>query len=101
MLEVGVCVGVIFISRMCGPGLVGVVDKIPGAVEKQLRPSAVRHESPSASEPLEKDGLGHLWIEIEELQLVSCLLGGNKTGHAMDGLGHVSECAHDQASNAP
>ena len=101
MMEVGVCVGVIFISWMCGAGLVRLLDNNPGAVEKQLRPFAMRHKPPSASEPLEKDGLDHLWIEIEELQLVSCLLGGNKTGHAMDGLGHFSECAHDQTSNAP
>ena len=100
-MEVGVCVGLISVCCVSGAGLAGVLDQIPGAIEKQLRPSAVRHESPSASEPLEEDGLDNLWIEIEELQLVSCLLGGNKTGHAMDGLGHFSKCAHDQASNVP
>ena len=67
VMEVGVCVGFISVYCVFGAGLVGVLEKIPGAVEKQLRPSAMRHKSPSASEPLEKDILDHLWIEINEL----------------------------------
>ena len=54
MMVLGMRFGVVFIGRTRVAGLVGVLHKVPGAVEKELGPSAVCLKSEAASQSLEE-----------------------------------------------
>ena len=65
MVVVGMRLRVIFIGRACVAGLVGVLHKVPGVIEKKLGPSAMYPESEAVPHSPEKIGPGHARVESE------------------------------------
>ena len=61
---------VVFIGRACVAGLVGVLHEVPGAIEKELGPSAVCLKSEAASHSPKENRPDHAGVESEELQVV-------------------------------
>ena len=83
MMVKGMCFSVVFIGRACVAGLVGVLHKVPGAVEKELGPSAVCLKSEAASHSPEENRPDHAGVESEELQVVRSQLRGDEACGAM------------------
>ena len=57
----------VFIDRACVAGLVGVLHKVKGAVEREFGPSAVCLKSEAASHSPKENRLDHAGVESEEL----------------------------------
>ena len=65
MVVVGMRLRAISIGRACVAGMVGVLHEVPGAVEKELGPSAMYPESEAVPHSPEKIGPGHARDESE------------------------------------
>ena len=80
---------VVFIGRACDAELVRVLDVVPGAVEKELGPSAVCLKSEAAPHSPEENRPDNAGVESEELQVVRSQLRGNEACDAMGPFGHL------------
>ena len=68
-MVMGMRFSVVFIGRACVAGLVGVLHEVPGAIEKELGPSAVCLKSEAASHSPKENRPDHAGVESEELYL--------------------------------
>ena len=87
--------------RACVAGLVGVLHKVIGAVEKELGPSAVFLRSEATSHSPEENRPDLAGVESEELQVVRIQLRDDEACDALYPLGHLPEStrykAHDSS----
>ena len=97
LMVMGMRFSVVFIGRACVAGLVGVLHEVPGAIEKELGPSAVCLKSEAASHSPKENRPDHAGVESEELQVVRSQLRGDEACDAMYPLGHLPESTRHKA----
>ena len=72
MVVEGTCLLVVLTGRLGrrGMGLVGVLNEVPAAVEKEFGPPAVQCESKAPPGLLEEHGLAHPVVDVKVLEVL-------------------------------
>ena len=101
-MKVLVCLGVVLICLACvSTRLSWVLDKVATSAEKQFGPSAVYGKSNRAADLLCKHLLALVHSAVEEGEVLGVEFAGDKVGEVADLHRNFTECADDEAGNAP
>ena len=101
-MKVLVCLGVVLICLACvSTRLPWVLDKVATSVEKQFGPSAVYGKSNRAAHSLCEHLFALVHSVVEEGEVLGVEFAGDKVGEVADLHRNFTECADDEARNAP
>ena len=101
-MKVLVCLGVVLICLACvSTRLSWVLDKIATSVEKQFSPSAVYAKYNRAAHSLCEHLFALVHSIVEEGEVLGVEFAGDKVGEVADLNRNFTECADDEARNAP
>ena len=101
-MEVLMCLGAALICPACvSTRLPWVLDKVTASVEKQFGPSAVYGKSNRAAHSLCEHLFALVHGVVEEGEVLGVEFAGDKAGEVADLHRNFTECADDEARNAP